>query len=1734
MPGQGEPQYEDMPTSEAYDNVLAQAEGDAEIAQSVIESMIADKRAELSRAEKAKPKGGKTVAEKIAAEKARKAAIEDARASLEAWENIAEEGKARAQAAEQARLEAEEKAAAEQAAADSAARDAQENTETEPQGGTENNAEPKTETSTEGNTTEPQGGTEENNKPKTEPQTETTEEIPTEPQGGTEEQEQGTPQEGTETDSIPQGQTEPQTGTPQTETTEDAEQNAEQPKTETAEGKGTTNSAPAQETGAENSQNGEEVEDVPDVVDDKPQDVEAVNERFNEELAKFETGELPKGHRFNLGYPSTELRSAGFDNLPITMRSSLLGKKAGNEKHPFKASDLRGLVNAIQKPIAIFEYSKGNMRNLIVDVERNGKKFLVGVTLNYKANDIEVNSVSGLFPKDNHEWVKWIQDGKAIRIDQKEKVQDIIDSLRTNPAESERIGLNLDSAAKVVETFENPTDSGKKLLDESENIQESGQNEGLGTEDSAETEDGGKKTDTGATEEAQKPAPAQPDGKAGKGKAAAEKGRKIEDFGEKLGGARKDKAMARMDELRDMGGEEVAEQKKMDDILPRKDIVRLMNEGKMPRKVGNLLLGVNIAGEVVNKMFGKPRVRCGSQIAAEVKKLYADYLRAFAEGTLTEEEAGRMADEAQKRMWDWALGLPNGAQYNAKLAATHFGTWLRPVMDTYAALGEETDGVLPLVVRRSNLSGEYYVIAPGGRQVVKSSGTFEGALAALREELAERAGKKRGGQKGDTAGKAGRLRVVEAGRNTYRVKSTRVHGTVYFSPPLGSREAAERYLAEHGEELARAEERFASALERKSVLSVEREGVDYRGGRDVTEKEFMDSFGFRGVEFGNWVTNAERQPYLNTTYDALMDLCAILGLPSRAVSLDGRLGLSFGGRGQGGAMAHYETGRAVINLTRTKGAGAIAHEWFHALDNYLEHSAGGKGSSFATESGERSTVRAELAAAFRGLVDTMEASDYHARSRRLDHHARGKKKPYWATSAEEAARAFEAYVYDKLDARSARSPMLVDRMGAPYGIEGTHTEAEQESLSYWPYPMGEERAEIGRAFDALFGEMRQETRPDGNVVLYQRMDGEQASELGSDEVALRDALAERLRGAGIEVITDDVAGQDVLDAAERGEQGGDARLFRTESGEAYGFTADGRIYLDPRVATAETPVHEYTHLWSDALREGNPAAWGNVVELMRGTWAWEHVQRLYPELTSDDAIADEALAHYSGRRGAERARAAMAEAEKQGGLLGRAAAISGLERLQKALGRFWQDVCGMLGVRFTTADEVADRVMADLMNGVKPKGRSTAEVREERDETAESGLQDEESGLLFRDEETGTDTGGAAARASETVAGRRAAMADAARDAAARLGLDNVDIVEDASGLDGRLRDKKGWYDPRTGRITVVADNHTGAADVTRTLLHEGVAHHGLRGLFGEGFGEFVDGVYENATEDVRAAIDGMAARGGLTRAVATEEYLAGLAERGAFEGAGRGLWERVKNLFRTMLRKAGLKADALTDADLRYTLWQSYENLRRGGREAGVLDKAADMAKREELGIGNERETPDHWGKGGVLDKAAMAANGVDAGLLFRDSIEDTDDTARVIYNIRAGSALAAFIEAHVDGMRSVRMLQEAVMKQLGGTLEDWEDAYNEENRRHGHAQDEMEYFEKSMYEPLIKAVNEVAKLAKVSVGEVVEYMMAKSGIERNDVLARRDGRDVGQGARGHGVEGRNKVCDRGWLALV
>ncbi len=181
------------------------------------------------------------------------------------------------------------------------------------------------------------------------------------------------------------------------------------------------------------------------------------------------------------------------------------------------------------------------------------------------------------------------------------------------------------------------------------------------------------------------------------------------------------------------------------------------------------------------------------------------------------------------------------------------------------------------------------------------------------------------------------------------------------------------------------------------------------------------------------------------------------------------------------------------------------------------------------------------------------------------------------------------------------------------------------------------------------------------------------------------------------------------------------RFFRIADGHAYGFTVGGKIYIDPRIATAETPIHEYAHLWATALRQTNPKEWENIVGLMKGTGIWKEVKRLYPGLKTDSEIADEVLAHYSGRRGAERLREAAAKiTEGKGSVLKQAEALSALQQVKDAIDKFWKAVCDFLHIHYTSAEEVADRVMKDLLEGVNPRSESSeARLRAEAESFAE-------------------------------------------------------------------------------------------------------------------------------------------------------------------------------------------------------------------------------------------------------------------------------------------------------------------------------------------------------------------------------------------------------------------------------
>ena len=204
----------------------------------------------------------------------------------------------------------------------------------------------------------------------------------------------------------------------------------------------------------------------------------------------------------------------------------------------------------------------------------------------------------------------------------------------------------------------------------------------------------------------------------------------------------------------------------------------------------------------------------------------------------------------------------------------------------------------------------------------------------------------------------------------------------------------------------------------------------------------------------------------------------------------------------------------------------------------------------------------------------------------------------------------------------------------------------------------------------------------------------------------------------------------------------------------------------------------------------------------------------------------------------------------------------------------------------------------------------------------------------------------------------RERMARHVDELAEKLHLNNIEVVTDASTLTGKRKKAKGFYNRHTGKITIVVENHRDIEDIEQTVLHEAVAHYGLRQLFGTHFDDFLDNVFNYAEEGIRREIVNLAKKHSWDFRTATEEYLAGLAERTNFKRAMEsGWWQTIKRVFLNMLHSIGFKGyqgETLTDNELRYILWRSYENLAEPGRYRSIMGEAADITKQMELGVGN------------------------------------------------------------------------------------------------------------------------------------------------------------------------------------
>ena len=299
---------------------------------------------------------------------------------------------------------------------------------------------------------------------------------------------------------------------------------------------------------------------------------------------------------------------------------------------------------------------------------------------------------------------------------------------------------------------------------------------------------------------------------------------------------------------------------------------------------------------------------------------------------------------------------------------------------------------------------------------------------------------------------------------------------------LPSLKEARQYVSEHNAELVEQLKEKKQTKDVRRAENNERVGKDYRNGKNVTAAEFGDAFGFRGVQFGNWVNNDRRQQDLNNAYDGLMDLADVLNIPPKAIGLNGELGLAFGARGSGGvdpAAAHYESGQVVINLTKNHGAGSLAHEWWHAVDNYFGKQ---EKSGYLTEaySGRNPyQVRQEVYQAWTGITEAIKKETQLAKRSAMKD--RNRARDYWSTVIEMTARSFERYVIGKLEDQGYSNDYLANII--PESV--WEADAKIEDSDY-AFPLQSEMDAVNKAYDKLF-DILQTRETDKGVELYSKL-----------------------------------------------------------------------------------------------------------------------------------------------------------------------------------------------------------------------------------------------------------------------------------------------------------------------------------------------------------------------------------------------------------------------------------------------------------------------------------------------------------------------------------------------------------------------------------------------------------------------------------------------------------------------
>ena len=143
---------------------------------------------------------------------------------------------------------------------------------------------------------------------------------------------------------------------------------------------------------------------------------------------------------------------------------------------------------------------------------------------------------------------------------------------------------------------------------------------------------------------------------------------------------------------------------------------------------------------------------------------------------------------------------------------------------------------------------------------------------------------------------------------------------------------------------------------------------------------------------------------------------------------------------------------------------------------------------------------------------------------------------------------------------------------------------------------------------------------------------------------------------------------------------------------------------------------------------------------------------------------------------------------------------------------------------------------------------------------------------------------------------------------------------------------------------------------------------------------------------------------------------------------------------------------------------------------------------------------------------------SGEDSRLRFRTSGNGgSSNTARDIYEEKTrvidrngrksdtANLMRRLKEAYVDSMQSLKYLQDAISEETGKPVEDFENAYLAENSMSSKNKAQTDIYLNRFFNPIKDAIRDLQKEG-AEYGDIVRYLMAKHGLERNEVFSKRD----------------------------